>query len=59
MINEVIVELLRSEELKVSPSTMMNINKMADSPTNQEPIEIQIIFMDAFPKHTDPRNHTN
>jgi len=45
MIREVIVAPLRSVALKVSPSTITNMNKMAESPISQEPSEMQISFM--------------
>lgn len=39
------VALFRSAAARLSPSTTMNINKMAESPINQEPREMQISFM--------------
>jgi hypothetical protein len=46
MAKEVMVALFRSAAARLSPSTTMNINKMAESPINQEPREMQISFMD-------------
>jgi hypothetical protein len=50
MASEVIVALLRFARFKLSPSTTTNINMMAESPTNQEPIEMQMSFMESFLK---------
>src|SRR6185503_712933 len=45
MTNEVTVAVLRSDAARLSPSTTTNIHKMAESPINQEPREMQISFM--------------
>jgi len=45
MTKEVIVALLRSVALRLSPSTITNMNKMAESPINQEPSDMQMSFM--------------
>ena len=45
MAKEVTVAVLMSAALKLSPSTTTNMNKMAESPINQEPSEMAINFM--------------
>ena len=47
MAKEVMVALLMSTVFSLSPSTTTNMNKMAESPINQEPSEMQISFMDS------------
>lgn len=46
MDKEVMVAVFMSAAARLSPSTTTNINKMAESPINQEPSEMQISFMD-------------
>ncbi len=45
MAKEVMVAVLMSAARKLSPSTTTNVNKMAESPINQEPSEMQMSFM--------------
>ena len=46
MAKEVMVALLMFAALKLPPSTTTNMNKMAESPINQEPSEMQMSFID-------------
>jgi hypothetical protein len=45
MAKEVMVAVFMSAAARLPPSTTTNMNKMADSPINQEPSEMQISFM--------------
>ncbi len=45
MTSEVMVALLMSVVLKLSPSTTTNMKRMAESPTNHEASEMQISFI--------------
>ncbi|MGH9930604.1 MAG: hypothetical protein ACREA9_15450 [Pyrinomonadaceae bacterium] len=45
MTREVMVAVLMPGALKPCPSTTTNVNKMAESPTNHDPSEMQISFM--------------
>jgi len=45
MAKEVMVAVFRFAAARLSPSTTTNINKMAESPINQEPREMQISFI--------------
>jgi hypothetical protein len=57
MAKEVMVAVFMSAVTRLSPSTTTNINKMAESPINQEPSEMQISFM-AFLKEEFGRGLT-
>jgi hypothetical protein len=46
MTSEVMVVLLMSALLKLPPSTVTNMNKMAESPISHEPIEMQSSFIE-------------
>jgi len=52
MASEVTVALLMSVALNLSPSITTNTNKMAESPINQEPREMQISFIKSSSEDT-------